>query len=109
MEAQIIPGDHVKRGSAPVSLQGPAVRSTVEMAVAAHLHLIFPQQPQNLRALVPLVQRRVVKKAQLLAVACRLQRGFQPPYLPQQHLFVVGALVVQFIEPPPVPHRATSP
>ena len=101
MEAQIIPGDHVKRGSAPVSLQGPAVRSTVEMAVAAHLHAVFPQQPQDLRALVPLIQRRIMEEAQLLAVACRLQGGFQPPYLPQQHLFVVGALVVQLIEPPP--------
>ena len=71
MEAQIIPGDHVKRGSAPISLQGPAVRSTVEMAVAAHLHAVFPQQPQDLRALVPLIQRRIMEEAQLLPVACR--------------------------------------
>ena len=101
MKAQIVPGHHEKRGSAPFSLQGPAVRSTVEMAIAAHLHLIFPQQPQNLRALIPLVQRRVVKKAQLLVISRRLQGRLQPSDLPQQDLFVVGALVVQLIEPAP--------
>ena len=71
------------------------------MAIAAHLHLIFPQQPQDLRALIPLVQRRVVKKAQLLVISRRLQGRLQPSDLPQQDLFVVGALVIQLIEPAP--------
>ena len=71
------------------------------MAIAAHLHAVFPQQPQNLRALVPLIQRRIMEEAQLLVISRRLQGRFQPPNLPQQNLFVVGALVVQLIEPAP--------
>ena len=58
-------------------------------------------QAQQLRALVALVQGRVVEEAELLPVPCRLQGRFQPAGLAGQHLFVVCAGIVQLVEPAP--------
>ena len=41
-----------------------------------------------------------MEKHQLLVLPRRLQGALQPPDLPQQHLFVVGPLVVQLVKPP---------
>ena len=54
---------------------------------------------QNLRTLITLIDGGVMKKAQLVPVASLFQRRFQTADLPQQNLFVVASLIVQFIKP----------
>ena len=71
----------------------------VQMPVIALLHLVFAQQTQNLRAVVPLIERRIVQEAQNLPVPRLPERRLEPPDLAQEHLFVVSAVVIQLIKP----------
>ena len=66
----------------------------VEVAVTAQLHRMARQGPQDLRALIALVQRRVVEEAPDGPLSRRLERSLQPPHLPVQDLGVVGLLVL---------------
>ena len=62
---QIVRRHQRKLRSIPHSLDGPAVGSAVQMAVAAQLHLVSFQHGQDLRALVALIQGRIVEKTEL--------------------------------------------
>ncbi len=71
----------------------------VQMSIAAQPHAVALEQLQDLRALVALIARRIVQKAELLPLARRLQRRLQPSKLPPEHLFVVRPLLVLLVEP----------
>ena len=78
-EVDIIRRNQLEFDPVPVSLQGQPVALGVEMAVIAAAHAIALQQLQNLRAFVAAVPRRIVEKAHLFMLSCRLKAGLQPP------------------------------
>lgn len=71
----------------------------VQMSIAAQPHAVALEQLQYLRALVAVIFRRIVQKAELFRIARRLERCFQPSQLPPEHLFIVRPLLVLLVEP----------
>ena len=70
------------------------------MSIIAPFYLVLLQNRQNFRALIPLVKRGIVQKAENRPLSRRLQRGLQPSHLSAQHLGVLRLLLL-FPEPPP--------
>ena len=101
-KSQIVGGDQGEVRPIPPALQPPFDGVAVEVAVAAPLHGVGREQPQDLRALVALIQRRIVKEAEDGPSLRRLQGSLQSSHLPVEDLGVVGLLVL-LKEPSPGP------
>src|SRR5699024_7287206 len=75
--------------------------AAVEVPVIAGPHPVPAHQLQNLRTHIPPVPGRIVQKAQLGPLPCRLQRSLQPAELPAENLFIVLSAALLLIKPAP--------
>ena len=60
----------------------------VDVSVAALFHAVRPQQIQDIRTLIKLIERRIVEKDKLFGLSGGVQGRFEAPHLPAEDLFI---------------------
>ena len=65
----------------------------MEMAIVAGRHPVKLQQVHDLLTDITLIAGRIVKKAELRRLPCRLQRSLQAQEFPVEYLLIVACLL----------------